>query len=613
MASKEDTSLEGTLKKITAAFGEGSIMRLGDTEPKPIEVISTGIAELDEALGVSGFPRGRIIEITGPESCLAGDTFVQYSTKVGDKCINNKGGTIEKLYLRFHGLPRSGRGNYQRPHTIDANFYAPSVNEEGRIFSNKIEDVFKTGIKTVYRLTTVNGLSVEATAEHKFFTGDDYVSLSELSEGDVIQTHTNTPYRVDIPYNKKGNPEGPQWYVKSHGTGPTKTIKGNGNEYVYYRIPVSRGIMEAYINGLSPHEYKEKLNSGDISGLIFLPSNVHVHHKEENYLNDDLSNLTVLSSEEHGRVHASERHNNLRFTIVSDKIESLVKVGEVETYDIRMTSPFNNYVANKIVVHNSGKSTIALHLVAEAQAAGYTCAYMDAEYALDPAYAKALGVDWDSLLLSQPDNAEQFLSITQMLAESGNVGVIVIDSVSALVPRAEVEGDMGDANIGIMAKLMSQALRKIVSGVSKSGTIVVFINQLRDKIGVFGYGPKEVTSGGRALKFYSSVRLDIRKIEQLKRGEEVIGHRARVKVVKNKVSPPFRVAEFDIVYGLGAAKGSSLFNRAVEAGVLQKNGNWYYLEGETFSNGAPAGKQKLNEDKEAYALIESRLKEVSGE
>jgi recombination protein RecA len=260
---------------------------------------------------------------------------------------------------------------------------------------------------------------------------------------------------------------------------------------------------------------------------------------------------------------------------------------------------------------SSGKTTVALHVVAEAQRAGGTAAFIDAEHALDPTYAQALGVDINDLLVSQPDNGEQALEIADMLIRSNAVDVIVIDSVAALTPRAEIEGEMGDTHVGLQARLMSQALRKIAGSLHRSHTSAIFINQLREKIGVM-FGSPETTPGGRALKFYSSVRLDVRRIETLKDGTEAVGNRVRVKVVKNKVAPPFRQAEFDILYGIGISKEGSLIDFGVEEGIVRKAGAWYTYEGDQLGQGKENARTFLREHPDVALDIERRILEKVG-
>jgi recombination protein RecA len=260
---------------------------------------------------------------------------------------------------------------------------------------------------------------------------------------------------------------------------------------------------------------------------------------------------------------------------------------------------------------SSGKTTVALHIVAEAQRAGGTAAFIDAEHALDPTYAQALGVDINELLVSQPDNGEQALEIADMLIRSNAVDVIVVDSVAALTPRAEIEGEMGDSHVGLQARLMSQALRKIAGSLHRSHTSAIFINQLREKIGVM-FGSPETTPGGRALKFYSSVRLDVRRIETLKDGTDAVGNRVRVKVVKNKVAPPFRQAEFDILYGVGISKEGSLIDLGVEEGIVRKAGAWYTYEGDQLGQGKENARTYLREHPDVALDIERRILEKVG-
>ena len=256
---------------------------------------------------------------------------------------------------------------------------------------------------------------------------------------------------------------------------------------------------------------------------------------------------------------------------------------------------------------SSGKTTLALHVVAEAQKRGGEAAFVDAEHALDPTYARALGVNVEEMLISQPDTGEQALEITEALVRSGAIDVIVVDSVAALVPRAEIEGEMGDSYVGLQARLMSQALRKLTGAIGKTNTIVIFINQLREKVGVM-YGNPEVTTGGRALKFYSSVRIDVRRIEALKNGSEIVGSRTRAKVVKNKVAPPFREAEFDIMYGEGIAHEGELLDLGVKLDLVQKAGSWFSMGEVRIGQGRDAAKRYLQENPEAAEKLEAEIR-----
>ena len=257
---------------------------------------------------------------------------------------------------------------------------------------------------------------------------------------------------------------------------------------------------------------------------------------------------------------------------------------------------------------SSGKTTLALHIIAEAQKMNGEAAFIDAEHALDPVYAKHLGVDIDNLIVSQPDTGEQALEITESLVRSGALDVIVVDSVAALVPKAEIDGDMGDSHMGLQARLMSQALRKLAGAINKSKTVIIFINQLREKIGVM-FGNPETTTGGRALKFYASVRLDIRKIENIKQDGEIVGNRARVKVIKNKVAPPFREAEFDIVYGKGISKEGNILDMAVNLDIIEKSGSWFSYNGEKIGQGRENAKQYLKDNPKIMEEVEKKVRD----
>lgn len=260
---------------------------------------------------------------------------------------------------------------------------------------------------------------------------------------------------------------------------------------------------------------------------------------------------------------------------------------------------------------SSGKTTVALHIIAEAQKAGGNAAFIDAEHALDPGYASKLGVDIENLIISQPDTGEQALEITEALVRSGAVDVIVVDSVAALVPKAEIEGEMGDSHMGLQARLMSQALRKLAGAVNKSNTTIIFINQLREKIGVM-FGNPETTTGGKALKFYASIRLDVRRVDSIKQGDEIIGNRTRIKVVKNKVAPPFKQAEFDIMYGQGISKIGNILDVGVAAEIVNKSGSWYNYNDQKLGQGRENSKDFLQDNPEMTAEIEKKIRTKYG-
>ena len=260
---------------------------------------------------------------------------------------------------------------------------------------------------------------------------------------------------------------------------------------------------------------------------------------------------------------------------------------------------------------SSGKTTVTLHMIAEVQKRGGIAGFIDAEHALDPVYAKNIGVDVDNLYISQPDNGEQALEITETMVRSGAIDIVVVDSVAALVPKAEIDGDMGDSHVGLQARLMSQALRKLTAVISKSNCTVIFINQLREKVGVM-FGSPETTTGGRALKFYSSVRMDVRRIEALKQGGEVVGNRTRVKIVKNKVAPPFREAEFDIMFGQGISREGDILDLAADKGVVNKSGAWYAYNGDKIGQGRENAKQYLKENPLICEEIENQVRELHG-
>jgi recombination protein RecA len=609
-------AVQAAMGEIEKTHGKGAIMMFGDKAVNVMPSIPTGAINLDLAIGVGGVPRGRVVELYGPESCLDKDTFIQYGVRMPDGTLaNHKGGSIERLWERFHGEPASGngKGKYIRPATIGAEFWAPSVNEDGRIFSNKIVDVVKTGVKPCWKVTTLCGETIIASAEHKFYLGDKYVPLSELEPGMQVFIHNNTHFKVDEKDAADSYTGRVYLCVKNHPVAGTKHIrdKEHGYDYVYKKLARARAVVEAGMNEMSLHDYVERLNSGDLGGLVFLEREDHVHHLDEMVSNDSPDNLAVISAKEHGVLHSLERHNNLRFTMVLATISSIEPVGDRETYDIRMTSPFNNYVADGFVVHNSGKSTLCLSIVAQAQKAGGIAAYIDAEHAMDPDYASKCGVNIDELFISQPSSGEEALSIVETLVKSGGVDIIIVDSVAALTPQAELDGDMGAASMGLQARLMGQAMRKLTAIMAKSNTTVVFINQLREKIGVM-FGSPETTPGGKALKFYASVRIDIRRVESIKNGTEVIGNRVKVKLVKNKCAPPFREAQFDIMFGKGINVLGALLDVAVDRAIVEKSGAWFSYKGERIGQGREQAQAWLHDHQDALQAIDVAIRVPAG-
>jgi len=472
-----EKAIQLAVDSLTKQFGVGTVIRSSADFPD-IDFISSQSIKLDWAMN-GGFARGRIVEIYGPESCLAANTFIEYEIRSKDgKRIVNEFTSIEKLFYHF---------NYA---SIDSEFYAFSVDSRGCIIHNKIMAVMDTGVKDCFQLETT-GETIQASADHKFFTGEGYVPLSDLQEGDQIMIQNDT---------------------------------------------------------------------------IATPT----------------------------------------------RVEKIYSVGQKHTYDIRMESPFNNYVAERFIVHNSGKTTMALHVIAEAQKRGLTCGFIDVEHALDMNYAKALGViapeETNGLIISQPDCAEEALQVLDTFIRTKAFSVIVLDSVAALTPRAELEGDMGDSHVGLHARLMSQALRKITSITEKTNTLVIFINQIRMKIGVM-FGSPETTSGGNALKFYASQRLDIRRIGTLKEGEDKVGVQTKVKVVKNKVGWPFREVLFNIKFGKGIDSIQEIVDLSTAHGFVEKSGAWFVL-GDEKIQGEPNFIEYLSQNNALKEELKKKILEL---
>lgn len=586
-------------KEINKLHGENTLAALGD-EAIDIERIPTGIIAVDQILG-GGFPIGKMVEIYGTHGCLAADTHISYSIRKPDGSRQNaKGGSIERLYKRFHGIPISGKGSYQRPETIESEYYLASVNEFGAIVQNRIVDVFDSGVKSCFQVTTERGHKLTATADHRFWTGEDYVPLGSLTVGDTVMIHNNTRYRND---GKSGRREDRVYlYVKEHPVAGVKMVDG---KYRYHRLARARAVVEAELNHLTLDEYITKLNAHNLSGLTFLDRTQIVHHKDEDPTNDVPENLVIMTKDEHDRHHAHERHNEFRFVAVPDQIASITAIGARHTYDIEMADPYHNFVAQGLVVHNSGKTGIAMQFVAEAQKHG-KCVLIDLENAFDPYVAENSGIAVPDLWVAQPDTAEKTLEMINSLIAAEDVSAIIVDSVAGLTPRAELDGDIGDSHVGLIARILSQGMRVINSTYrqEQSKVIVVWINQVREKIGMMGYGPTTDSTGGRSLKFWCSTRLEVARTGAVKQGEDIIGHTVKVKSVKSRFAAPFQTASFDILYDSGISNESTLLDLAVAAGLVQKGGAWFTFTstGEKVQ-GKPAALEVLRNDEALFNTL----------
>jgi len=548
----------------------------------------TGAEYLHRTMGTPyGLPYGKIYELSGAE-CLADDTFVRFTVlnRKGER-VNSKGGTIKRLYERFHGLEVPGRGKYQRKQLKHATYTLASVNEQGRIISNQIENVVKSGRKKCYQLTTESGYRIVTSADHRFFNGKRYVRLEKLSVGDTVMIHNNTPYKVDHgrlirPYVDV--------LVHNHPSAPDKiTVEpSSGKVYTYKRLKRSRAVVEAKMNGMVLTDYVELLNSGDIAGLQFLSSDQHVHHIDEDTMNDEPDNLEVKTPSEHGVLHATERHNNLRFVIVPDVIASITCVGERDTYDISMRVPFNNFVANNFVVHNShGKSVLQKLIEGEAQKDGAVVIHGDIEDSDDPPWNVKLGVDNDQLILVKPkmiilsmpqahkdankvakeawtakpaawklehpykrpfdpplrpQTAEEIFEEIEKLVEKLHAAgvekmVVAIDSLANLSTKMQLEAGT-HTNMRTNSDFpmfLSQNLKRWQTLASNFNIMVLLINQIREKPGVM-FGDPIYEPGGRALRHNCASRNRARRAGNGKifLAGKLIGISGILKNTKNK-------------------------------------------------------------------------------
>jgi len=478
MSKDLDTIIETLNKK----FGENTIGRLGSMPSIETERISSGSPYLNFCMG-GGWPLGRTVELYGIFSCIDKDTFIPYFIiDKNGKLQNSKGGTIEHLYERFNKIERKGKGYYQRRQTIKSSFLVSSVNEKGFVFKNPIINVIDAGKKQCFELKTESGKSIISTKEHKFLTiGNTYKQLKDLKIADIVfVNNSNRPLKKykQTRYNEICVKYHPVWRIK------------NVDKYIYHRGRYSHLVYEAYLNNISVFIYRNILNTKSkkiINKMRFIKKEYIIHHKDGNPKNDNLKNLKLIKESEHNRYHANRNHKNGIFGIKinKEKIISIKNIGLRNTYDISCLSPYNNYIANKIVVHNSGKSLIALRTVAEFQKLGKNVVYLDSENAFSPEFAKHIGIDVKKLIISQISAGEEVFDIIDKLLDT-EVSLIVVDSVASLLPNYEAENEMQKQTIGLHARLMSKGLRKITAKAAKNKTLIIFINQIREKPTMYG-------------------------------------------------------------------------------------------------------------------------------
>lgn len=598
-AARHD-AIEFLLKKTPTAFRP-------EDEPLQLEGISTGSIAVDYIIGNNGFPRSKVCEIFGLPSCVAADTQLLYAVGTDQRFQNTKGGTIRRLYERFHRLAPTGdgRGKYPRPQTASAEFFLPCANEEDKLFRNRIRDVVTTGTKACYTVETAQGLQVSVSEEHEFYTGERFVRLADLQVGDHVMVSQNgRPSKRDEGYRA-------YLFVKHHPVAGLKPVvdRKTGKTYVYHRLARARAVAEARLNHLSLADYVERLDAGQLTGLQFLSREDHVHHVDEDFQNDHPDNLLVIKAALHGQLHAMDRFHGLSWFATADRVVRIKPCGRQATFDVRMEAPFNNYVANRFVVHNSGKSTLAATACAKAQKQGLYPVYVDVERGLDAVYATKIGFNvaaarrGENGLYVTPESFEDMLIIVSELAKDGLADLIFVDSVPSLVTRASLEGDITAlGQIGESARMFSASLPKLTKIIDKPGhrTCLVFVNQMRARIST-GWqphgaptGPKAM--GGYALEHYSSLRLELRQINKNAKVVErpsITNPKDTVKTpvaslhtalaFKNKVSTPYRQINFYIRYNPETDEwGIDNLQTIIEIGLTKKvieakgGGNYLY-------------------------------------
>lgn len=521
-----------------------SLLSEGTFRSEPSGYLSTGVAELDHyVLGSGGLPWGRISEMYGPPGCLSGETRVNYCvvSPAGRK-QNSKGGSLKRLYHRFHNIPYGDKGSYQREQTVNAHFTLPSIDGNGRVFHNRILDVVHSGVKPCLKLSA-GSRSIRATKDHLFWNGSEFVSAGELTVGSIVHIHNNT---FDPP-PRKPRPRRVDIFVKSHPHACIKTIidRKTKASYSYYRVRRARAVVEAYQSGLALHEYVNKLNKGDHEGIVFLDPALEVHHKDHVADNDVPENLVVLSSEEHSRLHMTERCYDYRYVSIPVEITSIEEVGDLDTYDVCMEGPNHNFVADGFVVHNSGKSSLVYSCVKQAQLAGAIPVLIHTEEkAQKSRLVDTFHVDPSKLILLEPETMEEVVSaiesvIVPLLNDPSKPHVFIAwDSLAAT--RVNSEDKMASKEAPAeRARLMGHAMRLLPHLVAKSQAHLMIVNQNRQKIGVM-FGSNKTQPGGNAPKYHATVRLECSYTGKVGGADNPTGIEVQFKADKNQSAAPFR-------------------------------------------------------------------------
>lgn len=540
------------------------------------EFISTGFPELDEILG-GGWAVGRASEVFGDEACISGRTHINFQIRDAEgRCVNSKGGSIARLYERFHRLKVKGKGK-ARPVPEDHQFFAPSFDEEGCIVQNRIVDVMKNGRKPCFMLTTKCGRTIQATADHEFWTGSEFVEMQYLSPGDTVMLSVGT--RRTVADQDTANRRA-YVYVKAHPVAGVKLVDGR---YRDHRLARSRAVVEAAMNGLDYQDYIDRLNASDLEGLKFLPRETHVHHKDGDCRNDDLANLEAMDGREHVREHAHENHRNLRFVLSAAEVAHIETVGSREVYDLVMEDPLRNYVAGEFAVHNCGKSALAHRAIKSVQDQGGIAVLLDYEAALDENKLLQLGIDPERLIYEIPDHIEQGWDIVWAIMADLEKNtpdapmLIVWDSIGGAVPKAELEADADKAAaVGAVARAMSRGCRRMFKAIAKVRAHMMWISQERHKIGGFSpFGPTKETSGGSGPKYAASQRLRCARVKTLKRqGKKAraTGYLIKAITKKNRITAPEQHAEWVIDFTHGPSPELSTMQNLMDAGAVANAG-----------------------------------------